>query len=68
MLSSHILRNFKRFPMKPNIGKATFLGIQIARNHIPRNLDARSNMDFLIRNVTLKPYLLSFKVQANNVV
>ena len=54
--------------MKPNIGKATFLGIQIVRNHIPRNLDAKSNMDFLIRNVTLKPYLLSFKVQANNIV
>ena len=54
--------------MKPNIGIATFLGIQIVRNHISRNLDVRSNVDSLIPNVTLKPYLLSFKVQANNVI
>ena len=31
--------------MKPNIGIATFLNIQIAMNHISRNLDARSNMN-----------------------
>ena len=31
--------------MKPNIRITTFLGIQIARNHILRNLDARSNVD-----------------------
>ena len=31
--------------MKPNMGIATFLGIQIVRNHIPRNLDARNNVD-----------------------
>ena len=40
--------------MKPNIGITTFVGIQIARNHIPRNLDARSNVDSLVPNVTLK--------------
>ena len=28
--------------MKPNIVIVTFLSIHIARNHIPRNLDARS--------------------------
>ena len=36
--------------MKPNIRIVTFLGIQIVRNHIPRNLDAKSNMDFLIHH------------------
>ena len=35
-LSSHIPRNFKRFSIKPTIGIATFLGTQIARNHIPK--------------------------------
>ena len=54
ILSSHIPRNLKRFPMKPNIGIATFLGIQIVRNHIFRNLDARSNVDSLVPNATLE--------------
>ena len=39
--------------MKPNIGIATFLGIQIAKNHIPRNLDAINNMDSPVPNTTL---------------
>ena len=36
--------------MKPNIGIATFLGIQIVRNHILRNLDARNNVNSPIPN------------------
>ena len=51
-LSFHIPRNLKRFPIKPNIGIATFLGIQIARNHILRNLDVRSNVDSPVPNAT----------------
>ena len=39
--------------MKPNIKIATFLIIQIAKNYIPRNLDARSNMDSPVPNATL---------------
>ena len=31
--------------MKPNIGTVTSLGIQIAMHHIPRKLDAKSNVD-----------------------
>ena len=38
--------------MKPNIEIATFLDIQIAKNHIPMNLDARNNVDFLVPNAT----------------
>ena len=38
--------------MKPNIGIVTFLGIQITRNYIPKNLDIRSNVDFLVPNAT----------------
>ena len=52
-LSSHISRNLKRFPIKPNIGIATFLGIQIVRNHIPRNLDARNNVNSSVPNATI---------------
>ena len=37
---------------KPNIRIATFLGIQIARNHIPKNLDARSNVNSPVPNAT----------------
>ena len=33
--------------MKSNIGITIFLGIQIVRNHIPKNLDNRSNVDSL---------------------
>ena len=51
-LSAYILRNFNRFPLKPNIGIATFQDIQIARNHIPKNLDARSNVDPPVPNAT----------------
>ena len=51
-LSSHILRNLIRFPMKPNIGIVIFLGIQIARNHIYNNVNARSNVDSTIPNTT----------------
>ena len=58
-LLSHIPRNLKRFPMnlkrfpmKPNIRIATFLSIQIVRNHIFRNLDARSNVDSVVPNAT----------------
>ena len=47
-------RNFKRFPMKPNIGIATSLGIQMAKNHILRNLDAKSNMNSPVPNITLE--------------
>ena len=36
--------------MKPNIGIITFLGTQIARNYIPKNIDAKSNVDSLIPN------------------
>ena len=42
--------------MKPNTGIATFLGSQITRNHIRRNLDARSNVDSLIPNATFKVF------------
>ena len=38
--------------MKPNIRIATFLGIQMVRNHILKNLDVRSNMDSLVPNIT----------------
>ena len=31
--------------MKPNIRITTFLGIQITKNHILKNLDAKSNVD-----------------------
>ena len=40
--------------MKPNIGIATFLSIQIVRNRIPRNLNAMNNVDFPIPNATLE--------------
>ena len=50
--------------MKPNRGIATFLGIQIARNHILRNLDARSNVDSLVPNATLGYWL---KIQLKKV-
>ena len=43
--------------MKPNIEIATFLGIQIVRNHIPRNLDVRSNVDSLVPNATLSVFM-----------
>ena len=46
--------NLKIFPMKPNIGIATFLGIQITRNYIPMNLDVRGNVDPLVPNATLE--------------
>ena len=39
--------NLIRFLIKSNIRVVTFLGIQIARHHLPSNLDARSNVDFL---------------------
>ena len=45
--------NLKRFPMKPNIGIATFLNIQIVRNYITTNLDARDNVNSPIPNATL---------------
>ena len=51
-LSSYIPRNLKRFPMKLNIGIATFLGIQIAKNHILKNLNVRSNVDSPVPNAT----------------
>ena len=38
--------------MKPNIGIATFLDIQIAKNHIPMNLDTRNNVDSPVPNAT----------------
>ena len=38
--------------MKQNIGITTFLDIQIAKNHIPKNLDARSNVNSPVPNVT----------------
>ena len=50
ILSSHIPRNLKRFPMKPNIRIATVLDIQIIRNHILRNLDTGSNVDSPVPN------------------
>ena len=37
ILSFHILRNLKRFPMKPDIRITTFLGIQNTKNYILRN-------------------------------
>ena len=40
-------KNLKRFLMKSNIRITIFLGIQIVRNHIPKNLDNRSNVDSL---------------------
>ena len=46
--SFHIPRNLKRFQIKPNIGIIKFLGIQIAMNHVPKNLDAKNNIDFLV--------------------
>ena len=52
ILSSHNPRNIKRFSMKPNIRIITFIGIQIARNHILKNLNAMSNVDFLVPNAT----------------
>ena len=39
--------------MKPNIRIATFRGIQIVRNHIPRNLDARNNVNSSVPNATI---------------
>ena len=39
--------------MKPNIGIATFSGIPITKDHIPRNLDAKSNVDSPMLNATL---------------
>ena len=42
--------------MKPNIGIATFLDIQIARNYIPRNLDVKSNVDSPVPNATLSNF------------
>ena len=38
--------------MKQNIGIATFLGIQIAKNHILKNLNVRSNVDSPVPNAT----------------
>ena len=40
--------------MKSNIGIATSLGIQMAKNHILRNLDAKSNMNSPVPNITLE--------------
>ena len=40
--------------MKSNIEIVTFLGIQILRNHIPRNLDTKSNMNSPVPNATIK--------------
>ena len=48
----NIPRNLIRFPIKPNIGIVTFLSIQIARHHIPSNLNVRNNVDFLVPNAT----------------
>ena len=39
--------------MKPNIRIATFRGIQIVRNHIPRNLDVRNNVNSSVSNATI---------------
>ena len=41
-----------RFLVKPNIKIVTFLGIQIARDHISSNLDVKSNVDSPIPNTT----------------
>ena len=56
-----------QFPIKPNIGIITFLGIQIARYHIFRNLDARSNMDSSIPNATYCRYFLVFSTETSKV-
>ena len=61
ILSSHNPRNIKRFSMKPNIRIITFIGIQIARNHILKNQDARSNVDYSISNATLMAHLFNIK-------
>ena len=47
--------------MKPNIRIITFIGIQIARNHILKNQDARSNVDYSISNATLMAHLFNIK-------
>ena len=44
--------NLIRFLIKSNIRVVTFLGIQIARHHIARNLDARNDMDSPVPNAT----------------
>ena len=51
--------------MKPNIETATFLSIQIARNYIPRNLDAMSNMDSPVPNATLVSGYSSLSVNSD---
>ena len=60
ILSSHISRNLKRLPMKPNIGIVTFLGIKIVRNHILRNLDVRSNVNSHYQKPHIRVFLSKF--------
>ena len=54
ILSSHILKNLKIFTMKSNIGITTFLGIQIVRIHIPKNLNTKNNGGFPCTKCHLK--------------
>ena len=54
-----INNSFKIARNKPNIEIVTFQGIQIARHHILRNLDDRSNVDSPVPNAT-KRYFGSF--------
>ena len=52
------VNNFFKIPMnKPNMGIVIFQGIQIASHHIPKNLDARGNMN--------PPYQTPLKCKCN---
>ena len=55
-----INNSFKILGNKPNIRITTFLDIQIARNHIPRNLNARSTVDSPVSNARSNVVLESF--------
>ena len=50
-IRTHIPGNLIRFLIKQNIGIVTILGIQIARHHIPRILNAEDNVDSRTPNV-----------------
>ena len=51
-----INNSFKIAMKKPNIRIVTFENIQIARHHIPRNLDAVSNVDSPVPNAALRGF------------
>ena len=47
-----INNSFKIVMNKPNIGIIIFQGIYIAKYHIPKNLNAGSNVDSSVLNAT----------------